>query len=997
MVLIFISGFFALSQLNVQFLPTFPINVLSVQASWQGASYESVYQHITQPFQESLNQMPGLRFMKSVSSKDSSRLTLEFAQQTNLQQRYQDVIGQLTKLSLPQDIQGPYVNEVVMYEPVAKLLFHGFDSPKDARFFAEKVRRQMIAEGFGQVDYIGVPQLGYFVDVPMAWMMQHQMSLGAIASFYQMQLKGYGLGRDTQYADVQFGESDPIDRLSHTLMTGSIDNAQKAFKLEYMMTKNSPYIRFGSKYGSILQVKRTQDVDALKAAEKLDKFLVDAAPKWPKSVKWSLFDQKWQLIKDRIDLLKKNGAQGLLLILVCLFLLLQFRVAFWVAMAIPISLSAAVFIIYLLGGSINMISMFSLIMCLGIVVDDTVVVAERIYAYYQDGMTPLKAAVNGASDMVRPIMAASMTTVGAFVPLLILDGLMGDILRIIPITAIAVVFASLIECFFILPTHMYHACQKANGKKYRWIEKIQRNFLRMRDYFCDHVLRYVLERPVQTVALFASVVAITLALLTTGRMPFDFFPQPDQPNLNIEVDFHPNTTPKQQDDIVNRVIKMANNTLDGQNKVVEFVAPVFRQSLNTGSTALYAGLDVSQKATLLVQLTKPDQRSLSNDEIMKIWPEQIKTYHGVRNVLVRSQKGGPPAKDFYAMLYGASDKELYDAAQSLKRHLKQYPGVYNIRENLPEQKAVWVITPNARARELGLSYDQLSRELLAAMSGLRVKQVQDPRLGKTDISVRLDERIAMPQLLSHIPIFILGERYQIADLVDVSQRRNTGQIHAYNGDRMLAVEASLDKAVMRSGELKDLITKDWHKNFRQVKMSFSEQDRYQDETFASLHWSVLLGLMLIFIVIAWVTASLMWSLVIMLSIPFGLIGGIWLHKLLGLSITLLSVFGFFGLAGIVVNNAIILVLRFNAFYPKMKLDRAITMAVRDRFRAMFLTTVTTALGLIPLLFETSVQAAYLKPMVAALCGGLLTAALMVLLLVPVLMHWLGPKWQTSSS
>ena len=539
-----------------------------------------------------------------------------------------------------------------------------------------------------------------------------------------------------------------------------------------------------------------------------------------------------------------------------------------------------------------MISLFSMIMCLGIVVDDTVVVAERIYAYFEEGMKPFDAAINGAKDMVRPIMASSMTTVGAFVPLLILDGLMGDILRIIPITAIVVIIASLFECFFILPTHMYYACQKIDITKQSFIIKVQQKFSAMRDYFCDHILSQVLTHPLQTVLLFFSIVLVTVALITTGRMPFDFFPEPDQPNMNIEIDFHPQTEHSQQQEVIREVMSLSRATQDDGKDVVEFIVPVSRQAIGARN-ALTVGMDTSQKATLLVQLTKPDSRKLTNDRIMQMWPREIKKLPGVRDVVIRSEKGGPPAKDFYAMLYGAPEVELYAAAKDLIGFVGSKQGAYNVRELRPEQELLWVIQPNDLANELGVGYDQLANELRAASSGLVVKQVQDPKWGKTDIEVRLAERIPMPEVLQHIPVRVGQQTYQLADLVSVHQAQNRAVVEAYNGQVVVAVEASLDKSVVRSSEMKQIVKEDWLRRFPQVKMSFSEQDRYQNETFESIQWSILLGFVLIFIVIAWVTGSIMWPVVIMLSIPFGLIGGIWLHKLLGLSVTLLSIFGFF--------------------------------------------------------------------------------------------------------
>ncbi len=997
MTLILFCGAFGLSQINVQFLPNFPINILVVQTNWPGTTHSGIYEHITKPFQSRLSQLPDLRYIKSMSINGRSTVSLEFNQQADIRQRYQDTQRLLNGIKLPQNAKGPYINEWTMYEPVAKLFWQGFDTPIDTVYHSQKIKRAIEQAQIGQVDLIGVPRLDTVINVPLSWLHRHQLTLAQVADVYNDQLKGYSMGIDSSQKAIQFSVDQPLERLKETLSQTTVSGIKAPFYSSIQPSTQSSYIRVNGHYGSMMQIKRTQDSDALASAKKLDVYLSKISKSLPASLSWTLIDQRWHLIKDRIDVLTKNGIQGFILILLCLFLLLQLRIAVWVAMAIPISLAASGLMLYLIGESINMISMFSLIMCLGIVVDDTVVVAEHIYARYQSGQSSTAAAISGAHSMIRPIMASSMTTIGAFFPLLILDGLMGDVLRIIPITAIAVIIASLIECFFILPSHMKQACQKTPPSTFALLEKTQHSFSTMKQYFCGKTLPFILDRPYQVIALFSTIVVLTMVLMSTGRVKFDFFPQPDQSNMAITTHFQPDLSPEKKDEIVKTIVSLAQSTTANKKSVVKHAVPVFNEAIRSNQPPTNSRVGSHLQATIFLELTEPDSRHISNAELMQRWQNAMRPIAGIRDILIETPRGGPPSKDYYVMLLGDNATKLEHASTDLINQLNLKKGVYNIRETLPKLNDSWVVTPNQLAQHFGFSYQQLTSEVLAAMSGITIQQLNDPDWGTMDIKVRLLERLPLTKALNNLRIHHKTAPLSLHDLVNITPESNRGAIQSYNGRLVFAIEASLDKNIIQSNTLKHWTQNSWLPSHPEISLSFSEQDRYQDETFASLKWSVLLGLVLIFLVVAWVTSSLFWPIIIMLSIPFGLIGGLWFHKFLDLPITLLSFFGFFGLAGIVVNNAILLVLRFSEFYKKMTIKSAVISAVEDRFRAMFLTTITTILALLPLLTETSVQAAYLKPMVAALCGGLFSAALMVLILLPVLLLWLGPKWQSPTS
>ena len=463
MLIMFVAGFYALSRLNVQFFPDFDVGTINVRVEWRGAAAEDVEEAITTPLEDELRDIDGIKHMNSTSREGLSTISIEFKEGTDMGGALDNVKERISRVrNLPENSEDPQVIRVTDYTPIARVLITGDVPRHELRRLARDLRDQLLDRGVSKVTLLGLPAQEMDVDVPNA----HLGELGI-----SLQTLGQRIASETQ--DVPAGEAGSADVSRQLRGLGQRRQADEFRRLPVGVDAQGTVHRLGD----IAQVKlrprdtellmsqgdhpaiemllqRGENENALTAAETLDAWLKDARPTLPKGISLKVYDQRWTYIRDRIDLLLKNGATGLLLVVAILFLFLNGRVAFWVAMGIPASFLAALAVLYGVGGSINMISLFALIMALGIIVDDAIVVGEDALAHYEQGERAIEAAEGGARRMLAPVLSSSLTTVAAFLPLMMVGGIIGKILFDIPFVTICVLFASLVEAFFVLPGHL---------------------------------------------------------------------------------------------------------------------------------------------------------------------------------------------------------------------------------------------------------------------------------------------------------------------------------------------------------------------------------------------------------------------------------------------------------------------------------------------------------------------------------------------------------------
>jgi multidrug efflux pump subunit AcrB len=997
MVLMILAGLWGLSRLNTQFFPTFDLNFASVRVVWTGASAEDVESLITTPLEQELSSVDRIKQMTSTSSDGISSISLEFEEGTDMSLAVDQVKERVGLVrNLPSSAETPEVSRVVRYEPVARVLVSGPRTIRELRELAHRFERELLDRGIARVTIVGLPDEEIAIQIAPSASRQLGMPLADIGervAAASVDIPVGLSGRDEVARQLRF-----IDQRRDTLAFADLPirtthNDQDVTlgdiaTLERRARDNQVTVYFHGEPAVELQLARTETGDSLEAANVLAGWLEDVRPTLPPGIEVHTYDENWKLIKSRIGLLVKNGGTGLLLVVLVLFLFLSGRIAFWVTVGIPVSFMATLGILYLVGGSINMMSLFALIMALGIIVDDAIVVGEDAEAHFRQGDAPLKAAELGARRMLAPVMSSSLTTIAAFLPLLLVGGIIGSILSAIPVVVICVILASLVESFLVLPGHMRGAFSHMHRGQDSRIRVILNNgFDRFRERLFRPLVTLAVDFRWTTIAFALFCMLATAGWMAAGRMAFTFFPSAESTTIYANAAFVAGTPAARTRaflDDLSEALEATEAQLGGDLVVAAVARHGTLVSPDTGGSRVG-----DQFASIVVELTEPDQRDVRNRDFVANWRDRVAEAPGMENLTITERRGGPPGRDIDVRISGGSIEGVKGAAEDFKQFLTAAPGVSGIEDDLPFGREQLVLQLTPMARSLGLTVREVSRQLRAAYDGQQV-QILAEDVDDIEVRVVLPDSERNRSALDVIEIMLPGGgSAPLANIVESTTRRGFDSIRHANGRLAVTVTADVDSAVGNANAIlggfretgMQALSEKWGVGF-----SMEGRQADQQETIGDMRRGALMALVMIYVVLAWVFGSYGWPLVVMAVIPFGLVGAFWGHVLMGLDLTVLSLFGFFGLAGIVVNDSIILVVFYKQLLARgVAIREAVIEAACSRLRAVLLTSLTTIGGLTPLLFETSLQAQFLIPMATSIAFGLAFSTFLVLLLVPSLL------------
>ncbi|GJL82447.1 MAG: acriflavin resistance protein [marine bacterium B5-7] len=998
MIMMLLAGAYGLSGLNTQFFPTFDLDFASVRVVWTGASAEDVEDLITTPLEQELANVDDVKQMTSTSADGVSSISLEFDEGTDMGLAVDQVKEKVGLVrNLPASAETPEINRVVRYEPVGTVVLSGPDSVRELSELAHRFERELLDRGMTRVTIVGLPEEEIAIMVSPSASRRLGLSIADVGQRVEaasLDIPVGTAGRDDVARQLRF-----IDQRRTGLEFADVPirvdaSGQRVTLADIAEIKRRPRngevtLGYKGRPAVELALARAENGDSLRSATILDEWLTDTRPTLPPGIELHTYNENWKLLKGRIDLLLKNAVTGLLLVVAILFLFLSGRIAFWVTVGIPVSFMATLAILNLIGGSINMISLFGLIMALGIIVDDAIVVGEDAEAHFREGDAPLKAAEMGARRMLAPVMSSSLTTIAAFLPLLLVGGIIGSILSAIPVVIICVILASLVESFLVLPGHLRGALQHMQPGRESRVRRILNNgFNRFRDGLFRPLVTAAIEYRSITIACALFTILATAGWMAAGRMAFTFFPVAESTTVYANVAFVAGTPEARTRAFLQHLedALWATEASFGESLVNTAIARygTLVSAENRGSA------NGDQFASLFVELTEPDQRSVRNRDFIKAWKSRIDSVAAIENLTISERRGGPPGRDIDVRITGGDTSAVKAAAEEFKQLLATQVGVSGIEDDLPFGREQLVLSLTPLAESLGLTVREVSRQLRAAYDGYLVQILAD---GEDEVEVRVmlpdDERDHQAAFGDLEIILADGTAVPLDNVVSTTTRRGFDSIRHADGRLAVTVTADVDSAVANAN---DIVT-----NFRQGNMvdlssrygvNFSMQGRQADqqETVGDMQRGALLALALIYLVLAWVFGSYGWPLVVMAIIPFGLVGAFWGHVVMGLDLTILSLFGFFGLAGIVVNDSIILVVFYKHLREQgMPMREALVEASCRRLRAVLLTSLTTIGGLFPLLFETSLQAQFLIPMATSIAFGLGFSTLLVLVLVPSLL------------
>ncbi len=1008
MLIMILAGVYTLmGRINIQLFPLFNLDVVSVKVVWTGASADDVQEAITIPIEQELRSLDNLKKMTATSNLGFATIMLEFEENTDISEAVDQTkeYVSLVQRNLPPDAEEPEISRVLFFEPVAKLLVFGPDDPRELRPLVREFERELLDRGIAKVNVVGLPEEEIAIQISSEQLAEMNVSLEMIADrINQMSqdLPAGTAGRSELSQQLRSLEQrrDFLDFMQLPLM--SDDQGRRILlsdiaEIEQRPRDLEPWVTYQGRPAVELQLLRAEAGNTLEAARIMQAWIEETLPTLPPNIHVQVYEENWQYLSERIRLLLKNGIGGMILIVLILFVFLNGRVAWWVAVGVPVSFLATIAVIYMLGGSINMISLFALIMALGIIVDDTIVVGENTLTHLHHGVKPLAAARRGAHRMFAPVVASSLTTIATFTPLLLITGVIGNILIAIPITVICVIIASLVECFLVLPGHLHHSFKKGGVRQEsKFRRRIDNAVDRFREIHFRKFVTKALNHRGATVSMAFAVLLLMISLVLGGRIPFTFFPSPEGAVFMADAQFTAGTSPDKVDRFlfeVEEALYLAHDELKetyGQDILVNAV--VFHRisaPVDTGSGATSERGD--QYGHLEVELVSPDERRVTNSIFLEAWRRYISEPAGLEGFSIVAQEGGPPGEDIDVQLMGDDPFVLKAAAIELAEHIRQFSGVSNVRDDLPfgQEQLIYQLTLEGEA--LGLTTIDVGRQLRAAFDG-QVAQTYYQAGEELEVRVVLpdDERHGLAAL-SALPILTPeGRMVPLASVVTFEPQPGLERLRRTDTKLTVHVTAEVDARAANANRITREINREFLPDLAlRYGLTYSLEGKAaeQIETFGDMKQGLLFALILIYVILAWVFGSYLWPIAIMLVIPFGLSGAIFGHWVMGLDLTILSLFGFFGLSGIVINDSIILI----SFYKDLRaqgigLREAIIEASVQRVRAVILTSITTIAGLLPLLFETSLQAQFLIPMAVSIAFGLAFATALVLIVMPVFLY-----------
>lgn len=1011
MLVMLLGGALALTRMNIQFFPTFALDVVSVRVVWSGASAEDVEQGITDPLEQRLRSVNGLKKMTSTSAQGVSSITLEFQEGTSPIQALDDVRQQVDEFNnFPADAEEPQVTRLERYEPVARLLVYGEMDRSELRQLVYRYEDELLERGIDRVNIRGLPEQQISIDVPVERLESLDLSLEQIAdrvAAISRDLPAGLLAQQDATRELRSVEQRRSPQAFETIPVLSGDRIQLRLGdiaiIRQESRDNQTTLENGGLPAVELQLQRAENGNSLAAAQVLERWLADTRPVLPPSVHIEVYDETWQLLDDRISLLVKNGLGGLVLVICLLYLFLPGRVAFWVAVGIPTAFLAALAVLWLAGGSINMISLFALIMALGVIVDDAIVVGEDADAHARMGEQSIYASEGAAKRMVWPVLASSLTTVAAFMPLLVVGGVIGNILGDIPMVMICVLVASLAECFIVLPAHLRHAFvprrEKAgapdgtSGER-NPVARLRKGFEQRFDGFREGRFRRFSRLSLRyrgvTVASALALAIVTVGLLAGGRLGFNFFPTPEPSVFYANASFVAGTDERAVERFLQQMQQALNDTEQafGGDLILHAVTT---QGATQGAEGTSRNGD--ELGSMLVELRPSDQRSVRNPEFIQAWRSRLSLPAGIDNLTISERQTGPPGRDVNVRLTGEDAERLKRAADELAQALATLPGVLDVEDDMPwgREQLIYQVSPYGEA--LGLTTADLGRQLRAAFDG-RIAQIYQDGRDEVEVRVQLprDQRERL-STLARMTIRIPDGRFvPLPQVMNLDHRQGFQALRHADGKLAVEVTSALNTRVATTDQILDSLQAEALPGIASrygVRYSFEGRAADQRETMADMRTGLVIGLGLMYVVLAWVFASWSLPLIVMAIIPFALVGALLGHWIMGLQLTILSLFGLFGLSGIVVNNAIILVAFYNQQRQKgLEIQEALNEAAVQRVRAVLLTSLTTIGGLLPLLFETSLQAQFLIPMATSIAFGLGLSTLLVLFVIPALLSWL---------
>lgn len=1000
-----IAGFIYLGRLNREVFPEFSLDRIYVQVIFPGASPEEVEEGICVKIEESINGISGIKRIESTARESVGTVVIEIETGEDIYRLKDEIESQVNQINtFPEDAEKPIIRDLKLIRQVMYITVSGDVSEETLRSLTEQMKDELLLfPEISQVYITGLRDYEISIELSEETMKKYGVTSQEIGNAIRrnsLDLSGGVL--KTNQGEVllrvkgqKYVRQDFEDIIVKTNSDGAHIYLHQLAKVKDTFEESRVIGFLNGQRAALINVSKTSDEDVIKISDCVKSYIAEKCKFLPPGIHLDILGDTSEIVQSRLDLLSSNAIQGLILVFLCLALCLDLKLAWWVMMGMPISFLGTFIILVLCGQSLNMLSMFALIICLGIIVDDSIVISENIHNYiYEEGMTPKEAAVEATYRVFWPVVACVTTTVVAFLPLYAVTGIMGKFIAVVPTAVVATLLISLVEAVLVLPNHLaYSLHAKPTDGTIPWTQKLSTLFdVIMNGLIKGYcwLLRIASEYRYATLGAGLLALLLCFGLAQGGIVKFIVFPKMDSDYLAVRVMYPEGTShqlTEQTITYVERRLWEVNEQMKKEyNRTEDVVLKAYRvQGQNTDERGNTVG---SNLAEIAVELQKSEQRKISSEIILNRWRDITGSIPGVTSVTFGTSSQGPGGKPIQVQFRSNSFEALQDAAKDLKQYLRHYQGVYDIQDDFKQgyKELRFVLKPEAH--NLNLTLSDLATQVRYAVYGNEILRIQR---GKFDVRVYLRYPQEERQYISDMEkIFIrtaTGQQVPILEVADLHVTEGYSLIKRVDGKRIVNVMADLDERKANASEItQELVqsgTLDQIDRKHGVTYAFEGQRKESNEALSGLGFGFMLGLLGIYAILATIFKSYIQPVVIMMSIPFGLVGAVLGHWIMGFPITLMSMFGIVALSGIVVDNSVVMIDFINEALGKgHPIIDAIVEAGSRRFRAIFLTSITTIVGICPLMFGQSLQAQYLIPMAISIAFGLLFSAILTLLIVP---------------
>ena len=1000
MVLIVVAGLLSIPQTRKELIPNILLDRINIQIAYGGASPAEVEQSLCVPIEEKIFDLEGIRKLNTLAQESLCNITAEIEAgyaSSDIKDKIESRIDAID--SFPKDAERPIIKEVAIRSSVISVVVSADVDEASLKTLAEQVRDDLTElKSVTQVDMVNSRPYEVSIELSAEALQKYALSFDEVAKAIRQSSINLPAGiLKTDMGDVllrTMGQAyDGMDY--ENLVLRSYDDGRRIVISDVAQVvdgfKDVDFTgEFNGQPGILLTVYRVGEQNILDIAEDVRHYVKIRADQLPPDLNIHVWQDKSVYFKGRMQLLLRNALTGLALVFFILVMFLRLRMALWISLGIPISFMGALWLLPYVGGSINMISMFAFILVLGIVVDDAIVVGENIHAQHRKGLRGLPGAIQGAQEVSRPVIFAVLTSVVAFMPILFLPGAEGRLWMVIPVVVITTLLFSLLECLFVLPAHLSSVETPPN---------LQNPFSRWQQSFSDRVedfiqqvyrpfLFWALQWRYVVMAIFIALFLIFMTLVFSGWLKLAFFPKVEGDMAVASVSFPRGTPVAKTQQAVAYIEQQAlalKQQLGEENNREQLLNSMGIIGMQPMSRSGKQGSHVGEVA---IELAPSETRALSSGEILRLWRENVGEVEGASRLSFKAtlRDSGPGIS---LELSGSNIHQLEQAGDALKQKLREYPSLYDIQDSSESAKKELQIRLKPVARQLGIDTQMIARQLRQAFQGEEVQRIQR---GRDNVRVYVRYPASHRQslyYLENMQIYLPSSQkfIPLRDIASLSFVSGPSEIRRIDRKRVIQISARVDESQVAAGQVMESLKADMLDNiprqFPGVTWSKSGSQKDKDELIDSMLRGFVLALLGIYILMAIPFGSYVQPVMVMSAIPFGLIGAVLGHMLLGLDISLLSLSGMIAVAGVVVNDNLVLVDYINRNIAKgVPLARAIREAGVARFRPIILTSLTTFAGLSPLMMERSFQAKFLIPMAVSLGFGVMFATLVSLILVP---------------